>query len=70
MPIVSCGFGSGHMAKLAMLCRFKMRHRDRSVRLATEGLEPKPFHGRMVMLVNEHTASAQLERATQTALAL
>ena len=44
--------------KLAMLYRFKIRHRDRSVRLVTEGLGPKPFHGRIVMLVNEHTASA------------
>jgi C-terminal processing protease CtpA/Prc len=44
--------------KLAMLYRFKIRHRDRSVRLVTEGLGPKPFHGRIVMLVNQHTASA------------
>jgi carboxyl-terminal processing protease len=44
--------------KLAMLYRFKIRHRDRSVRLVTEGLGPKPFHGRIVLLVNEHTASA------------
>lgn len=44
--------------KLAMLYRFKIRHRDRSVRLITEGLGPKPFHGRIVLLVNEHTASA------------
>ena len=48
----------GTLDKLAMLYRFKIRHRDRSVRLVTEGLGPKPFHGRIVMLVNEHTASA------------
>jgi C-terminal processing protease CtpA/Prc len=46
------------MEKLAMLFRFKVRHRDRSVRLITEGLGAKPFHGRIVMLINEHTASA------------
>ena len=44
--------------KIRMLWRFKVLHRDRSVRLVTEGLGPKPFHGRIVMLVNEHTASA------------
>lgn len=44
--------------KLVMLYRFKIRHRDRSVRLVTEGLGPRPFHGHIVMLVNEHTASA------------
>ena len=48
----------GTLDKLAMLYRFKVRHRDRSVRLVTEGLGPKPFHGHTVMLVNEHTASA------------
>lgn len=37
-----------------------LRHagRDPSVVLITEGLGPKKFHGRIVMLVNEHTASA------------
>jgi len=48
----------GTFDKLAMLYRFKIRHRDRSVRLVTEGLGRKPFHGRIVLLVNEHTASA------------
>ena len=43
---------------LKMALRFKVLHRDRSVRLTTEGLGPKPFHGRVVMLINEHTASA------------
>lgn len=32
--------------------------KDRSVSLWTEGLGPKPFHGRIVMLVNEDTYSA------------
>jgi len=43
---------------LKMAARFLVLHRDRSIRLATEGLGPKPFHGRVVMLVNEHTLSA------------
>jgi len=44
------------MVKMAF--RFKVLHRDRSVRLVTEGLGPKPFHGRVTMLINEHTCSA------------
>ena len=32
--------------------------RDESVVLMTEGLGPQKFHGRIVLLVNEHTASA------------
>ena len=43
---------------LRMAVRFLVLHRDRSIRLMTEGLGPKPFHGRIVMLVNEHTLSA------------
>ena len=43
---------------LRMAFRFKVLHRDRSVRLSTEGLGPKPFHGRVMMLINEHTCSA------------
>lgn len=37
-----------------------LRHagRDGSVVLMTEGLGPKKFHGRIVLLVNEHTVSA------------
>ena len=31
---------------------------DRSILLVTEGLGPQRFHGRVVILVNEHTASA------------
>ncbi|MEO7272152.1 MAG: S41 family peptidase, partial [Vicinamibacterales bacterium] len=41
-----------------MAIRFKVVQRDRSIRLTTEGLGTKPFHGRIVMLVNEHTLSA------------
>ena len=43
---------------LIMAVRFLVLHRDRSIRLMTEGLGPKLFHGRIVMLVNEHTLSA------------
>jgi carboxyl-terminal processing protease len=43
---------------LKMAVRFLVLHRDRSIRLVTEGLGSKPFHGRIVMLVNEHTLSA------------
>ncbi|HEV2418032.1 MAG TPA: S41 family peptidase [Terriglobia bacterium] len=31
---------------------------DRSIVMVTEGLGPQPFHGRIVLLVNQHTASA------------
>lgn len=43
---------------LMMAARFKIVHRDRSVVLMTEGLGQQPFHGRTVILVNEHTHSA------------
>src|SRR5262249_49855487 len=41
-----------------MAVRFKVLNRDRSIRLVTEGLGPQPFHGHVVLLVNEHTLSA------------
>ena len=31
---------------------------EKSILVVTEGLGPRPFHGRIVLLVNEHTASA------------
>src|SRR6266581_4075863 len=43
---------------LMMAVRFKIFHRDRSMVLVTEGLGPQPFHGRTVVLINEHTHSA------------
>lgn len=43
---------------IRMAVRFKVIHRDRSIRLMTEGLGPRPFHGRVAMLINEHTLSA------------
>ncbi len=44
--------------QFAMFLRFRLIHKDRSVVLETEGLGPRPFHGRIVMLINEHTHSA------------
>lgn len=43
---------------LMMALRFKIFQRDRSMVLVTEGLGPQPFHGRIVLLINEHTHSA------------
>jgi len=37
---------------------FRFAFRDRSVALITEGLGHQKFHGRIVILVNEHSASA------------
>lgn len=41
-----------------MAIRFGLIHRDRSMILVTEGLGAQPFHGRIVILVNEYTHSA------------
>lgn len=43
---------------IKMAIRFKVLNRDRSIRLVTEGLGGQPFHGHVVLLVNEHTLSA------------
>lgn len=43
---------------LRMALRFLVLNRDRSIRLTTEGLGARPFHGRVAMLINEHTLSA------------
>ncbi len=43
---------------LLMALRFKVLQRDRSMILVTEGLGPQPFHGRVILLINEHTHSA------------
>ena len=48
----------GRLDVLRMALRFLVLNRDRSIRLATEGLGPRPFHGRVVILTNEHTLSA------------
>jgi carboxyl-terminal processing protease len=39
-----------------LLVRFSFS--DKSIVMVTEGLGPKRFHGRIVLLVNQHTASA------------
>jgi carboxyl-terminal processing protease len=41
-----------------MAVRFKLFQRDRSIVLVTEGLGRQAFHGRTVVLINEHTHSA------------
>jgi len=46
------------MAQIKMLIRFKLIHRDRSIALFTEGLGQRHFHGRVAILVNQHTKSA------------
>ncbi len=43
---------------IGMFLRFKLLHRDRSLALFTEGLGPREFHGRIAILVNQHTKSA------------
>ncbi len=46
------------LRQIAMFLRFKVIHKDRSLVLKTEGLGPRPFHGHIVILINEHTHSA------------
>lgn len=41
-----------------MFVRFKVLHRDRAIALFTEGFGERQFHGRVAILVNEHTKSA------------
>ena len=43
---------------LVMALRLALIHRDRSLVLVTEGLGGQPYHGRVVVIVNEHTHSA------------
>jgi C-terminal processing protease CtpA/Prc len=43
---------------LMMALRFKILQRDRSMVLVTEGLGSQPFHGHIVVLINEHSHSA------------
>jgi C-terminal processing protease CtpA/Prc len=44
--------------QLTMFVRFRFINKDRSIVLETEGLGSRPFHSRIVMLINEHTHSA------------
>jgi carboxyl-terminal processing protease len=46
----------------AMAFRFGALHRDRSIALWTEGLGPQPFHGRVVLLVDEFTRIGRDDR--------
>ena len=41
-----------------MAIRFGLLQKDRSVAMETEGLGARPFHGKIVMLINEHSHSA------------
>jgi len=43
---------------LMMAIRFKIFQRDRSMVLVQRGLAAQPFHGRTVVLINEHSHSA------------
>ena len=49
---------NGRLDELRMALRFLVLNRDRSIKLATEGLGRRPFHGRVAILTNEHTLSA------------
>jgi carboxyl-terminal processing protease len=49
---------SSKLDLLLMFFRFKFLQRDRSMILVTEGLGPQPFHGRIVMLIDEDCHSA------------
>lgn len=49
---------SGKLGLLGMALKFKVLHRDRSMVLQTEGLGEQPFHGRIVLLVDEFSHSA------------
>lgn len=52
-------FGKIPSRKLALYpLMLRYAFSDRSIVMVTEGLGPQPFHGRIVLLVNQHTASA------------
>jgi hypothetical protein len=46
------------LAEIWMFLRFAVWNKDRSVALWTQGLGDQPYHGRIVILTNEHTASS------------
>jgi carboxyl-terminal processing protease len=50
------GIPSGKWQLPFLLLRYVGR--DQSIVVVTEGMGPRPFHGRIVVLVNEHTAGA------------
>lgn len=45
------------IALYAMALKFRFVQKDRSIRLVTEGLGAQPFHGRIVLLIDEYTRS-------------
>jgi len=47
---------SHKVALLGLLLRYAFV--DKSIAVVTEGLGPQPFHGRIVLLLNEHSTSA------------
>lgn len=49
---------SHKIALLWLIVRYASAIVDQSICLVTEGLGPQKFHGRVVVLVNEHSASA------------
>jgi carboxyl-terminal processing protease len=49
---------SSRFHEILMAIRFGLLQKDRSIALFTEGLGAQPFHGRIALLVNEHTHSA------------
>ena len=49
---------AGKMGLHGMAVKFKVLHRDRSMVLQTEGLGRQPFHGRIVILIDEFSHSA------------
>jgi carboxyl-terminal processing protease len=52
-------FGRIPMRKIELFgLALRFAFAEKSIALVTEGLGPQPFHGAMVVLVNEHTASA------------
>ncbi len=68
--VAESGFDKSRFAKIdhipttelgliAMAVRFKIVHRDRSIALHPEDLGPRPFHGHVALLVNEHTKVLQ-----------
>jgi len=52
-------FGKIPSRKIALIpLLLKFTFSDKSILMVTEGLGSQPFHGRIVLLVNQHTASA------------
>ena len=52
------GIPASKLGLWGMALRFGLLHRDRSLGLWTEGLGVQPFHGRIILLIDEFTRSA------------